>query len=100
MRTTIWLCWDSAPCALWSGSWRRKSTTPRKQVPMKAEDIYRLWNASQNHADVGARIEHFARACEQHGIARTKAQAGPHVYPSGEFWRALDAEIAKENEDG
>lgn len=85
---------------------------------MKAEDIKRLcfdaaapigdYNGTETPESVWEGLEprerelliRFARACEQHGIARTKAHAGPHVYPSGEFWRALDAEIAKENEDG
>lgn len=75
---------------------------------MKAEDIERLVRESLRRLGrdrsggsitlTRAHLRSFARACEQHGIARTKAHAGPHVYPSGEFWRALDAEIAKENE--
>lgn len=77
---------------------------------MKAEEVERLyyrytqfrdaptvpWSELSQHAK-----EAFAsvcRACEQRGIERAKAHAGPHVYPSSEFWRALDTEVAKENE--
>lgn len=74
---------------------------------MKAEDAQRLWEGTDGarpwlelHPSDRVYFVEFARACEQHGIERAKAHAGPHVYPSGEFWRALDAEIAKENEDG
>lgn len=79
---------------------------------MKAEDIERMYCRYVLFSDAPtvpwpslsqrARMAFAAmcRACEQHGIARTKAHAGPHVYPSGEFWRALDDEVAKENEDG
>lgn len=79
---------------------------------MKAEDAVRLFNEVRSDFErrfPGAAVLQltgltaafqtaFARACEQHGIERAKAHAGPHVYPSGEFWRVLDAEVAKENE--
>ena len=56
---------------------------------MKAEDVRLLWRiASLEACGVESGYDppeelliRFARACEQHGIARTKAHAGPHVYP-------------------
>lgn len=76
---------------------------------MKAEDVARLHDVSGRlrwkdlRPETRADLIRFARACEQHGIE--KAKAGVIVEHGMDCevttdWSALDAEIAKENEDG
>lgn len=77
---------------------------------MKAEDVARLYNESgMLEADMEwidltwptrRALIAFARACEQHGIERAKALLRVNWHEQEEDWSALDAEIAKENEDG
>lgn len=75
---------------------------------MKAEDIRRIWDSSytdKEHESLKDQVIRFARACEQHGIARAEAGARVGTLTAGDpnawvDWSALDAEIAKENEDG
>lgn len=75
---------------------------------MKAEDAQRLWEGTDGarpwlelHPSDRVYFVEFARACEQHGIERARDVASTHE-GSTEYinWSALDAEIAKENEDG
>lgn len=88
---------------------------------MKAEDIARLWNESKHANDpfdmpewrlqsTNGRdlLERFARACEKRGIERAKAHGKGNINVQSDGirgcawvdWSTLDAEIAKENEDG
>ena len=84
---------------------------------MKAEDVKRLFlnvRAKLGHGNLWweyqdqALLTELARACEQHGIERAKKAAQPVIVRVTcmedaaciEGWSALDAEIAKENEDG
>lgn len=89
---------------------------------MKAEDAVRLFNevrAEFERRFPGAAVLQltgltaafqtvFARACEQHGIERAKAHGKGNIHVQSDGirgrawvdWSALDAEVAKENEDG
>lgn len=76
---------------------------------MKAEDAKRLWCLATSKGGSALaptpeqleKLTKFARACEQHGIERAKQFMVPVAERFGGFnWSALDAEIAKENEDG
>ena len=87
---------------------------------MKAEDVAELYEAAMDQEMWNGRFNgvwrnlndderkwllRFARACEQHGIEKAKAKArvtsitgwSPNAWVD---WRALDAEVEKENEDG
>jgi hypothetical protein len=75
---------------------------------MKAEDVRLLWRiASLEACGVESGYDppdelmlRFARACEQHGVERAKRYAFEEYRGMPTNWSALDAEIAKENEDG
>lgn len=75
---------------------------------MKREDMERLWERSQDPPadDVGLVIARFgvrvARFVQRETVRRAKELARPCTRGGRRDidWSALDAEIAKENEDG